>query len=80
MKFFFFFFFFFFWFFFGGGGGLPTLKQPKCSWPSERTGVSRLRPTTLRLCPCDFLMVIAQLSLTGNCNLFNSTGSHLYWG
>ena len=59
--------------------GLPTLKQPMYSWPCERTGVSRLRPATLRFCPCDLFMVIAQLSLTGNCNLFNSTGSHLHW-
>ena len=42
-----------------GGGGLLTLKQPMYSWPSKRTGVSRLRPITLRLCPCDLLMVIA---------------------
>ena len=60
--------------------GLPTLKQPTYSWPSERTGVSRLRPTTLKLSPCDLLMVIAMLSLTGNCNLFNFTCSRLHWG
>ena len=60
--------------------GLPTLKQPTYSWPSERADVYILWSTTLKLCPCDLLMVIAMLSLTGNCNLFNSTGSHLHWG
>ena len=59
--------------------GLPTLKQPTYSWPSERAGVSRLRSIILKLCPCDLLMVIAMLCLTGNCSLFDSTGSHLHF-
>ena len=59
--------------------GLPTLKQPTYSWTSERAGLSRLRSTTLKLCPCDLLMVTAMFCLTGNCNLFNSTSSHLHY-
>ena len=37
----------------------PTRVQPTYSWPWEKTGSVRSRPTTLRVCPWLLLMVMA---------------------
>lgn len=54
-----------------------TRDKATYSWPWENTGERRSEPMCRRVWPCALLIVIAKVSLMGNCVPLRSTGSPL---
>jgi len=53
---------------------LTTVEQPTSSWPWEKHGLCRLRPTSLSECSCALLMLMVKLRRTRNWSLLNWNG------